>query len=156
MAKIKLNLGEIYQLSYEINGVQNQQTGEKVVKGILDESLPISLKYHLSKLSDNLLKEIEYIDKLKEEHITKVGIEDAEGRIYVPMRINEVFNDEGKLVSADINPVYAELQDTFNKFLMEEFEIEYREFTLEELDVKTEVNPKILFKLIKPLTPSII
>jgi predicted RNA-binding protein with RPS1 domain len=148
MDKIKLTLAEIYQLNYELLGITNQSTGEKIAKGILDEKLPISVKYHLSKISDNLLKEIEYIEKLKEEHITKVGTKDEEGKIFVPMRINEVFDEEGKLVSADINPVYVELQETFNKFMKEEFEIEYKQINIEDINIETDINPTVLFKLL--------
>jgi predicted RNA-binding protein with RPS1 domain len=148
MNKIKLTLAEIYQLNYELLGITNQSTGEKITKGILDERLSISVKYHLSKISDKLLKEIEHIEKLKEEHITKVGTKDEDGKIFVSMRINEVKDEEGKLISSDINPAYIQLQETFNKFMEEEFEIEYKEMFVEDINIETDINPVILFKLI--------
>jgi len=59
MEKIKLKLSEVYGLNAELKGIINQQTGEIIQKGILDENLSIKTKYSLSKVSTQLVKEVE-------------------------------------------------------------------------------------------------
>lgn len=149
MKQIKLKLFEVYELNGELRGIINQQTGEKVSKGLLDEKLSITVKYWLTDLSDKLEKEIKSVDKIKEELLKKLGTADDQGNISLSMRINEVFDKDNNIVSYDINPVFLEYQTEFNKLLQEEVEISYREFKLEDIDVETEVNPNILFKLIQ-------
>lgn len=149
MEKIKLKIYEVYSLQTELLGNMNRQTGEIYLKGLLNEKLSIATKYYLDKLSESLQKEIEKIEKLKQELIKEKGQEDEKGGVYVPMRLNEEFNEQGELVNFDVNPAYLEVQEEINKLMMEECEIEYRPFTLEELKIETEVNPQILFKLIK-------
>ena len=149
MEKITLKIYEVYSLQSELLGTMNNQTGEVYVKGLLNERLSISTKYYLDKLSENLSKEITTIEKLKEELIKEKGQEDEKGGMFIPMRINEEFNDKGELVNFEVNPVYLEVQEEINKLMGGECEIEYRPFTLDELKVETEVNPQVLFKLIK-------
>jgi hypothetical protein len=154
MEKIKLKIYEVYSLQSELLGNMNRQTGEVYIKGLLNEKLSIATKYYLDKLSETLSKEIEKIEKLKEEFIKEKGQEDEKGGLFIPMRINEEFNEQGELVNFDVNPVYLEVQEEINKLMMGECEIEYRPFTLEELKVETEVNPQILFKLIQETPPT--
>ena len=149
MEKITLKIYEVYSLQSELLGTMNNQTGEVYVKGLLNERLSIATKYYLDKLSENLSKEINTIEKLKEELIKEKGEKDEKGGLFIPMRINEEFNDKGELVNFEVNPVYLEAQEEINKLMSRECEIEYRPFTLDELKVETEVNPQILFKLIK-------
>lgn len=149
MEKVRLKIYEVYSLQTELLGNMNRQTGEIYLKGLLNEKLSIATKYYLDKLSESLQKEIEKIEKLKQELIKEKGQEDEKGGVYVPMRLNEEFNEQGELVNFDVNPAYLEVQEEINKLMMEECEVEYRPFTLEELKIETEVNPQILFKLIK-------
>ena len=74
MEKIKLKLSEVYGLNVELKGFTNPQTGELIQKGILDENLPIRTKYSLSKVSAQLVKEIESVEKLREEMIKKLTL----------------------------------------------------------------------------------
>ena len=45
MEKISLKLYEFYNLDSELNGVTNQQTGEKISAGLLAEKLKLTDKY---------------------------------------------------------------------------------------------------------------
>lgn len=149
MKQIKLKLFEVYELNSELKGIINTSTGEKLSKGLLDEKLSITTKYWLTDLNDKLEKEINSVDKIKEDLIKKLGTADDQGNISLAMRINEVFDKDNNIVSYDYNPAFVEYQTEFNKLLQEEVEISYREFKLEDIDIETEVNPKILFKLIQ-------
>jgi hypothetical protein len=148
MKKIKLKIHEIYALQSELLGNMNRQTGEVISKGLLNEKLKISIKYYLDKLSENLTTEITKVEKLKEELIKEKGQKDDQNGFFVPMRINEKFNEQGELVNFDVNPVYLELQEEINKFMMSECEIEYTPFTLDDISIETEVHPVVLFKLL--------
>ena len=147
MEKTKLKLHEVYELNLELKGITNQQTGEVIRKGLLDEKLSISTKYWLDKLSEKLIKEIEPIEKLKEETIKKLGQEDENGGYFIPMRVNEKFDKDNKLVSYDINPTFTEYQEEVAKLMNQEVEIEHNTINLEDINTQSEVYPKILFKL---------
>ena len=149
MEKIKLKLSEVYGLNAELKGLSNQQTGEIIQKGILDENLSIKTKYSLSKVSTQLVKEIESVEKLREEIIKKYGDVDKDGNYFIPQRINEVIDEETKqVVSFDINPKFIQFQTEFESLLQEEVEIDYTPILLDQIDIKSEINPSILFKLI--------
>jgi hypothetical protein len=149
MEKTKLKLHEVYELNLELKGITNQQTGEVIRKGLLDEKLSISTKYWLDKLSEKLIKEIEPIEKLKEETIKKLGQEDENGGYFIPMRVNEKFDKDDKLVSYDINPSFTEYQEEVAKLMNQEVEIEHNTINLEDINTQSEVYPRILFKLTK-------
>jgi len=149
MEKIKLKLSEVYGLNAELKGIINQQTGEIIQKGILDENLSIKTKYSLSKVSTQLVKEIESVEKLREEIIKKYGDVDKDNKYFIPQRINEVIDEETKqVVSFDINPKFIQFQTEFESLLQEEVEIDYTPILLDQIDIKSEINPSILFKLI--------
>lgn len=149
MEKIKLKLSEVYGLNAELKGLSNQQTGEIIQKGILDENLSIKTKYSLSKVSTQLVKEIESVEKLREEIIKKYGDVDKDNNYFIPQRINEVIDEETKqVVSFDINPKFIQFQTEFESLLQEEVEIDYTPILLDQIDIKSEINPSILFKLI--------
>ena len=149
MEKTTLKLHEVYELNLELKGATNQQTGEVLKKGLLNEKLSIATKYWLDKLSEKLLKEIEPIEKLKEETIKKLGQEDENGGYFIPMRVNEKFDKDNKLVSYDINPTFTEYQEEVAKLMNQEVEIEHNTINLEDINTQSEVYPKILFKLTK-------
>ena len=151
MEKITLKLHEIYSLHGELNGLMNNQTGEVVSKGLLAEKLKLSTKYYVTELAKTVAKEREMIDKVKEELIKKYGDEDEKGGIFIPRFINIVKNEEGKILSGDINPKMVEFEKEFDEFLKEEKTIEYKEFKLSDFEnIETEGVYTIFFKLVKP------
>ena len=149
MEKIILKLHEVYELNLELKGSINQQTGETIKKGILDEKISISVKYWLDKLSLKLKTEIDLVEKLKEEIIKKLGVVDEQGNYSIPLRINEKFDDKDELLSYDVNPTFLEYQSEFEKLINQEVEIEYNAINLEDINIQSEVYPRILFKLTK-------
>jgi hypothetical protein len=150
MEKITLKLHEFYALEAELNGVTNNQTGEVVAKGLLSEKIKLTTKYWLSDLNKKVAAEKESVEKLKEELIKKHGETDETGNISIPMYINVVTDEEGEIVSREVNPKFVEFQTDFNALLGEERELEHHAFKLEEFDsVETDGVYSTFFKLIK-------
>ena len=148
MKKIKLSLLEVYELDVELKGFVNQSTGEKLSKGLLEEKLTIVTKYKLSDLADKVEKEIVKINGFKEELIKTLGTVDEEGNIGIPLRINQTYNEDGSLDKWDINPVFNEYNAQLSELLQQEIEFDFNEVAVEDINVETEVYPKILFKII--------
>jgi hypothetical protein len=150
MEKSSLKLHEYYTLEAELNGVMNQETGEKVLKGLLNEKIKLTTKYWLTELAKKASAEKETVEKIKEELIKKHGEADEQGGISIPMYINIVKNEEGQTVSRELNPKFVEFQNEFNTLLEEQKEVEHSTFKLEEFDsVESDANYQVFFKLIK-------
>jgi len=150
MEKISLKLFEFYNLESELNGVTNQQTGEKISAGLLAEKLKLTTKYWLTELAKKVAAEKTTVETLKEELIKKYGTADEDGNISIPMYINEVVDEDTKeVVSRDVNPDFVKFQNDFNSLLSEDRDLEYKVFKLEEFDnVETDGNYSAFFKLI--------
>ena len=150
MEKINLKLSEFYQLSAELEGVTNPQTGEKLANGLLNEKVKLTTKYWLSDLAKKVAAEKEAVEKIKNELIQKHGTADENGNISIPLYINEQTDEEGKVISREINPKFVEFQNEFNALLGEERELEHKGFKLEELEsIESDENYPVFFKLIK-------
>jgi len=150
MEKISLKLSEFYQLDAELNGVVNQQTGEKLSNGLLSEKVKLTTKYWLSDLTKKVAAEKEAVEKVKNELIQKHGEADASGNISIPFYANEQVDEEGNVISREVNSKFVEFQNEFNSLLNEERELEHKGFKLEELEsVESADNYPVFFKLIK-------
>ena len=150
MEKISLKLSEFYQLDAELNGVVNQQTGEKLSNGLLSEKVKLTTKYWLSDLAKKVAAEKEAVEKIKNELIQKHGEADTNGNISIPFYANEQVDEEGNVISREVNPKFIEFQNEFNALLGEERELEHKGFKLEELEsVESDDNYPVFFKLIK-------
>lgn len=150
MEKISLKLSEFYQLDAELNGVMNQKTGEKLSNGLLNEKLKLTTKYWLSDLAKKVADEKATIESVRGDLIKKHGEADETGNINIPAYINEQKDKDGNFIDGDINPKFVEFQKEFNTLLEEERDIEYKGFTLKELDsVASSDNYAVFFKLIK-------
>ena len=150
MEKITLKLSEFYQLAAELEGVVNQQTGEKLSNGLLNEKVKLTTKYWLSDLAKKVGAEKEAVEKIKNELIQKHGNADETGNISIPLYINEQTDEEGKVISREINPKFVEFQNEFNALLEETRDLEHKGFKLEELDsIESADNYPVFFKLIK-------
>jgi len=150
MEKINLKLSEFYQLESELNGAINQQTNEKLANGLLSEKVKLTTKYWLTDLAKKVVAEKEAVEKIKNELIQKYGETDANGNTSIPLYINEQTDEEGKVISREINPKFVEFQNEFNALLEETRELEHKGFKLEELEsVESSDNYPVFFKLIK-------
>jgi hypothetical protein len=160
MEKIKLKLIDFYNLDVELNGLVNQQTGEKISQGLLGEKLPLVTKYWLSDLHKKVSAEKTIIDQLKNDLIKKYGtLDEATGNISIPMVIDEL-DKKGKpiMVKAEdgtevtkrkLNPTFQEFEKEFNELLQTEKEIEYQAFKLEEFkNVEASENYTIFYSFI--------
>jgi uncharacterized protein (UPF0216 family) len=149
MEKISLKLYEFYNLDSELNGVMNQQTGEKISAGLLAEKLKLTTKYWLTELSKKVAAEKAGVESLKEDLIKKHGEADETGNISIPMYIDIVKDEEGKIVDGKNNPKFIEFQDEFNALLQEEKELEYKPVNLSELEnIESDGNYPTFFKLV--------
>lgn len=167
MEKITLKLFEFYNLDAELNGVVNQQTGEKVSSGLVQEKLSLVVKYWLTDLAKKVKAERDAIEELKNELIRKYGKPDNRGGISIPVLIDEldadgnpivVTSEDGKEVNKKVvNPEYQAFEKEFNDLLNTEKEIEYKSFTLDDFDkVETADNYATFFKLIKVEEPKVV
>lgn len=150
MNKVTLKLYEFYNLDAELNGVVNQQNGEVVSKGLLAEKIKLTTKYWLNDLAKKVADEKKAVEALKEELIKKHGEADENGSVSIPMYINIVTNEEGEIVSREVNPKYVDFQNDFNALLQEERELEHKPFKLDEFDnVESDGVYTTFFKLIE-------
>jgi hypothetical protein len=149
MAKITLKLYEFYNLEAELNGVTNQQTAEKISKGLLAEKLKLTTKYWLTELVKKVLVEKESCEAIKQSLIKKHGTPDEDGNVSISMYANVIKDENGTITSAENNPQFVEFQTEFNTLLSEDKELEYKEFKLEDFeDVITEGAYPTFFKLV--------
>jgi hypothetical protein len=160
MEKISLKLFEFYNLDAELNGLTNQQTGEKIASGLIQEKLSLVTKYWLTELGKKVAAEKASVEELKNDLIKKYGKEDEKGGISIPMVIDEVDSEGQPVKDIDkdgnwftkkvINPDFQLFEKEFNDLLQTEKELEYKAFTLEDFEkVETSENYGTFFKLIK-------
>lgn len=147
MKKISFKLFELLNLEAELAGATNNQTGEKIIEGLLNQKISVITKYHLNILLSNLTAEKKTIDALRDELIKKYGTEDENGNIGISMVIEtgEV-NDKGEPVK-DLNPAYIEFNDEYGGLLNQEKEIQVPTLKLSELEkIETKDNYVLIFK----------
>jgi molybdopterin converting factor small subunit len=140
-------LFELLNLEAELAGATNNQTGEKIIEGLLNQKLPVVTKYHLNILLSNLSAEKKTIDALRDELIKKYGKEDENGNIGISMVIETgELNDKGEPIK-DINPAYIEFNDEYGELLNQEKEISVPSIKLSDLDkIETKDNYVLIFK----------
>jgi len=149
MAKITLKLYEFYSLEAELNGVIDQQTGQKVSNGLLLERLKVTTKYWLQELAKKAVAEKEACEAIRQDLIKKYGEEDEQGNIAIQQFINVVKDADGKPVSGDINPKFIEFQTEWNNFLNEDKDLDFRDFKLSEFEeTKSDSALTTFFKLV--------
>jgi hypothetical protein len=160
MEKISLKLFEFYNLDAELNGLTNQQTGEKIASGLIQEKLSLVTKYWLTELGKKVAAEKASVEELKNDLIKKYGKEDDKGGISIPMVIEELDSEGQPAKDVDkegnwftkkvINPDFQLFEKEFNDLLQTEKDLEYKAFTLEDFEkVETSENYSTFFKLIK-------
>ena len=145
MAKIKLNFSEILLLKKEIYGIIDQAQQKVLLAGLLRQKLSLPVKYWLNDLGENILPQEKRITDLRNELITKYGEKQEDGNMGIPATIT---GEDGKTQVA--NPKMLAFTKEYFEFLKEEKEIEYKPFTLENLEtIVTEEDYPTFRKLIK-------
>lgn len=144
MEKKSLKLAEYYQLEAELNGVTNNQTGERVLNGLLSQKLNLSTKYWLTDLSKKVKEQTDACESLKNDLIKKYG-QEKDGAVQIPFTVK---NEQGEDVP---NQNFLEFQSEYQSLLNQEREIEYKELKLADLgSIETEETYAMLFSLLKP------
>lgn len=150
MKTVTLKLAEVLNLEAELAGVQNPQTGEIVVKGLLGAELDLVLKYHLDKIYKQVAEEKKAVDTFRDELIKKYGKEDENKNISIPYQINVKKDENGNVISADINPDFEKFSDDMNKFLETTTEIKIKELSIDAFSgIKLRTTPSTLFSLLE-------
>jgi hypothetical protein len=117
-----LTVAELTQLHAELTGAEKQT-------GLLQERLPMVLKYHLTKLAKIAFEEHETTEKLRGELITKLGTKNEEtGEVSIP----KVIPAENETVVT--NPSFIEYIQEFTAILNVVKEIEHHKFLLSEFE----------------------
>ena len=100
-------------------------------------------------LSDDLVAEKKKIEAVRDQLVKELGEEDETGAISLPVFINEVQDEDGKVVSREVNPKFLDFQEKFNELLAETKELSHGKFLLEDFELveSAEVYP-VFFKLI--------
>ena len=148
--KITLSLGEILELENEINGSRNQQTGETILTGLINQKLPIKTKYWLSRLNETISSECKTIETLRDELVKKYGSETEDKRGYtIPLKIkSDKINPDGTPVLVP-NPVFTEFNNEYTQLLETTKEIEHATFSFDDFaDLETTDNYTVFFKLL--------
>jgi hypothetical protein len=150
MVKTKLKLIEISDLSEEIHGLQDRQTGEKVQKGLLDEKLSLVQKYWLTDLGKKTKEVVDEVEPLRNEVISKYGTTGPDGGIGISAIIEEK-NEEGVVISRKPNPNWELFNKEYFELMSQEKEVEHQEFLLNDFsEVKSENRYAIFQTLLKP------
>jgi uncharacterized membrane protein YheB (UPF0754 family) len=147
MKNQSLKLFEFLNLEAELAGATNNQTGEKIIEGLLNQKLPVVTKYYLNNLVDTLGREKKIIDSLRDELIKKYGAEDKDGNIGISMVIETGELDNKGEPIKDINPAYIEFNDEYGGLLNQEKDIKLPQIKLSDLDrIETKDNYVLVFK----------
>ena len=135
--EITLKLFEIRDLNAEINGLVNMQSGEKMRKGLLDETLSMTQKYWLSNLGTKAKALTEEVEPLRQELIQKWGDKTGEDTIEVLPWKDET-KEDGSSVRVS-NPKFFEFEKEYTELFSQERSIEYKQFWIEDFEgVKSE------------------
>jgi hypothetical protein len=148
MQSQKIKLFEFYNLDVELNGRVNQQTGQKLTTGILEEKLSLVAKYWLNQLANTVKAEITLLDAQRDELIKKYGTEDADGGVSLAPALVE--KDDSGVEIRKPNPQFLEFNQEFNELLAQEKEVSYAAIKLSDLaNIETSNNYATLFKFIE-------
>jgi DUF1009 family protein len=145
--KVTLKLAEIMSLEAEIGGLQNQQTQEVVLKGLLNHKLQLVTKFKLKMLLNAISVIKKANDELRDELLKEYGTEQENGMVSIPMYV------DADAEQKEYNPIYIEFVKKMDILLAKEIEVEFEEITLEDLkDLEIEESyPTFMDILIKTI-----
>ena len=130
----KITLAEVLDLDVQLNGFANDKVQ---VKGILNEKINIKTKYWLGRLAQQIAKEKQSFEGLRDELIKKHGEVSESGNIEIKATIDD-----------KPNPKIFEFQKEIEDLIKEEIEIKFPQLDLESFDFESENNYSYLFKYI--------
>ena len=118
---MKIKLKDVVRLHEELNGVAHPQTGQVLLKGLLNQELHFKLKYHLTRLSKEVEVEFEQLVNSEKELFKK-------------------HFGEGEVVNS---PEFRQSEEFLHysneRFELFQEEIDFKdfEFSIDEFDFKT-------------------
>ena len=130
----KITLAEVLDLDVQLNGFANDKVE---VKGILNEKINIKTKYWLGRLAQQIAKEKQSFESLRDELIKKYGEVSESGNIEIKATIDD-----------KPNPKIFEFQKEIEDLIKEEIEIKFPQLDLESFDFESENNYSYLLKYI--------
>lgn len=141
MYTVRLTLSEVLLLKNEIYGLYNPST-QTFQKGLVNQNLPIKIKYWLNVLGERVNIEEKIIKKLYADLGSKYGETDENGNIV----LNPTIELDGNIIT---NPNYTEFQNEYSFLLEGTIQIENISFSLSEIEQFTfEENYPIFNKFI--------
>lgn len=84
MEKLTLKMYEVKPFEFELNGFVNQETGEVLKKGFLQEDLSMGTKLPLERFAVIIGDEASFIEKKRIDLVKKYGVADEQGNLQVP------------------------------------------------------------------------
>jgi hypothetical protein len=130
-----MRIDEILELEAEIKG--NHQ---KNIKGWLNESCGVKVKYRLYKVLDKISNDISAFNKIQDELVLKYGAE-KDGQIVIEKFIGQ----EQK----ELNPKYLDFIKEINELSLQEVEVELPKISISELpDFTTEYHYRKIFEFL--------
>lgn len=84
MEKLTLKMYEVKPFEFELNGFVNQETGEVLKKGFLQEDLSMGTKLPLERFAVIIGEEASFIEKKRIDLVKKYGVADEQGNLQVP------------------------------------------------------------------------
>lgn len=130
----KITLSQILDIDVQLNGFANDKVQ---VKGILNEKINIKTKYWLGRLAEQITKEKQSFESLRDELIKKHGEVSESGNIEIKTMIDD-----------KPNPKIFEFQKEIEDLIKEEIEINFPQLDLESFDFESENNYSYLLKYI--------
>ena len=125
---MKITIEKTLSLEYEIQGFKNDKQ-ETLLKGLVNEALPIKTKYWLNKLFAKVESEKKSFMTLRDELIKSLGEKKEDGSIEIPITVD-----------GELNPKFVDFKNQEKELLEEEIEIEGIKFNIDDFDFKTESN----------------
>jgi 5'-deoxynucleotidase YfbR-like HD superfamily hydrolase len=118
---MKIKLKDLVLLRQELNGLSDRTTGQVFYKGLLVQDIHFKAKYHLSKLSKEIEKEIEQLTE-SEKELFKKHFGETE-----PEQTKEFFESDA----------FMNYNADRSEFFEEEIEFKDFSFSVDDFDFKS-------------------
>ena len=102
MEKLVVKMYELKPFEFELNGFVNQETGEVLKKGFLQEDLSMGIKLPLERFAVVVGDEIAFVEKKRIDLVKKYGVADAEGNLQVPDGHEDFAKEFNELMISEI------------------------------------------------------
>lgn len=132
MDKLTLKMYEVKPFEFELNGYVNQETGEVLKKGFLQEELSMGIKLPLERFALVISEEVAFVEKKRIDLVKKYGVADKDGNLQV----------------ADGHEDFAR---EFNELMISEKEVDFKSISVKDIEGLKSENRyhMILTKLVK-------